>query len=276
MQTPPETARKTRFIAGHFTYNLAPIFSQTPIYITMLRDPVERTISEYAQIKRSPEHFAYEFAKDRTLLEYVSDPRSRAVYGNIQTRFIGFDNPTGETGRWKITDNPENLKRALERLETFAFVGVVERYDESMAVLCDTFDWELPAMPDTLNLSTNRPSDIPQEAIDIIREHNRQDSVLYEAGKRLFETRYQQFLAEHPDFVQRHNKDVRNALLQNKVNELTKQVDVLTKRLSEIENSFGWRFILRVAALRRKLIPEGSIIERTYLRLRNRVTALSN
>src|SRR4026208_2316272 len=50
IKTPPEQIAKYKFIAGHFFYGVDDFIKQKPVYITMLRDPVERTISHYAHI----------------------------------------------------------------------------------------------------------------------------------------------------------------------------------------------------------------------------------
>lgn len=282
LNTPPEVVNRTRFLVGHLVYDLKPVFTQTPIYITMLRDPVERTISEYAQIKRAPEHAYYSVVKDQSLLEYVKDPRNVLIYGNLQTRFVGVDSTLEIGGGWNEIANPAVLKRAVERLETFAFVGLAERFDESVEVLCDTFGWDIPESLRALNIGTNHPSDISQEAIDIIHEHTQQDKELYETAKRLFEARYEQMLAKYPERVQQHkavaSKNVSLNMQQSVIDKLVanntlleNRIVVLENHLIQIKSSFGWRFILKMAALRRKLIPEGSAIERLYLIIRNRL-----
>src|SRR5260370_13102886 len=55
----PERLATYQLFTGHFFYSLHLLLPRMPIYLTFLRDPVERTISHYAQIKRSPEHYMY-------------------------------------------------------------------------------------------------------------------------------------------------------------------------------------------------------------------------
>lgn len=336
-----EAAESARFVAGHWFYDLAPIIKRKIVYVTMLRDPVERTISQYAQIKRGTMKFAnVQRVKSQSLLEFVKDPDNLYMYANAQTRQLGTSVPTADMvvglddlkmeffqrvldfPRTRAEDNAL-LEPALERLESFAFVGLTERFDESLEVLCDTFGWALPAKSETLNISGNRPTDIPQEAIDIIHEHTRLDAKLYEAGKRIFENRYQQFLAEHPsrtpeplididttsqklkripllqahidrleaenarlvNVVTLHEAERRNFV--NQLDGLTNQFNLVAQKLSEMEAkaaldaenniepppkmSSESRFSSQLAALRRKIIPEGSVIEKTYLKIRNRL-----
>lgn len=322
LTTPPEIIARTRFIVGHFYQDLTPIFTRNPIVITTLRDPVERTISQYAQIHRAANHYAHEVVKNQSLLEYLKDPRSLPIYANLQTRQIGLDINIAKMAaeidpkvleqelephilRYASTryNDPRVLEAAQERLESYAFIGLTEQYDESVEVLCDAFGWELPITPKVLNVGANRPNDIPQEALDIIHENTRLDAELYETGRRILEARYQESVAQHPERVRKEstihvtNTDhtsIRLAQQQLLIDRFQENVAALEKkialydeqvkyydqhvknlvkeinRLTEIEKSFAWQFTLRLANLRRKLIPEGSTIEAAYHKIRRR------
>src|SRR4026208_439750 len=56
IKTPQEEIAKYKFIAGHFPYNVSNFVQRKLVYITVLRDPVERTVSHYAHIRRNPAH----------------------------------------------------------------------------------------------------------------------------------------------------------------------------------------------------------------------------
>ena len=77
VKIPPEVIANYKAISGHYYYNITPFTRRTPIYITMLRDPVERTISDYAQMRRSAPHYGHQLANSQSLLEFVKDPRSQ-------------------------------------------------------------------------------------------------------------------------------------------------------------------------------------------------------
>src|SRR5690242_17471305 len=56
----PEKMGNLRAVSGHYFYNIDS-FTHTHrklVYITTLRDPIERTISNYAHIRRVPVHYA--------------------------------------------------------------------------------------------------------------------------------------------------------------------------------------------------------------------------
>src|SRR5215213_11460289 len=48
----PEKIAQYRAISGHYFYNIQAFTPRPPVYITMLRDPLERTISIYSHKQR--------------------------------------------------------------------------------------------------------------------------------------------------------------------------------------------------------------------------------
>ncbi len=300
---PPSSMDKLKAISGHHFYNIDTFTHRVPVYITMLRDPVERTISYYAFIRRIPENRSHPIVKSMSLLEFVTDKRTQHLYVNAQTRFLAADPNTVEMAK-NLKHNPEEpfelfeqmqlyaptgyhdpvlLSRAQARLQKFAFVGLAEQFDQSVELLCYTFGWPVPPAPRVLNVSPNRPAPdaIPQEVIDIIHENTRLDAALYETGKAIFTANYDQMLKDHPeknqstlvvetdniaamqrqiDFQKRHIDTLQEEKLQ-----LEEQIRTIQK---SYQNSFGWRFILRVNKVRLKLIPHGSALEKIYLKFR--------
>jgi hypothetical protein len=170
--------------------------------------------------------------------------------------------------------DPQLLEIAKERLGKFVFVGLAERFDESYQLLSHTFGWPTPAASKALNVGTNRPNDneIPQEAIDLIREHTQLDAQLYEAGKQIFVERYNAFAQSEslklaPDLSQ----DIITSL-QKKIDLQQRAINQLGDELDTIQNSVGWQFVLRFNDIRQKLIPKGSKREAFYKKVRNLVT----
>ncbi len=309
LKTPPETVAKYKFVEGHFYYNLAPFVTKHPVYITVLRNPVELTISYYAQMRRSRPHYGHKLAISQSLLEFVKNPNTRFLWSNLQTRHVATDLNLPEMAS-KISpealedmelerqmdqvapngfDDPALLTRAQERLSKFAFVGLVERFDESVETLWYLFGWSSSYTPKVINVAPNRPRDeeISQEVLDVIREHTQLDAALYETGKDLFNARYEQMLKDHPEKIRRDTskKDDPIEVMQRELDFQKRLIDSLQKekmffenQVSELlgvvgryENSFGWQFVLRFNAARKKLIPEGSKREAIYQKLRDRL-----
>lgn len=306
IKLPPDQIANFKVVSGHYFYNISTFIPRSPVYITMLRDPIERAISKYAMLQRMTSHYAHDIVKSQSLLEFATDPRTLPLYANSQTRYIAADPNAVEIRKtlppeerdtfelWRRMENyapngysdPELLERAKERLQNFAFVGLTEQFDEAIEVLCYTFGWPVPPAPKVLNVSPNRPahSDIPQEVIDIIRENTQLDAALYQTGKQLFDAHYNQMLKDHPEKI-KQNVSLDSATIAN----MQRQID-FQKRLIETlqqekmhledqwtamqrgyDNSVGWRFVLRFNNARKKLIPEGSKREEIYKKIRDRL-----
>lgn len=296
LNTPQEVAEKIRFISGHLVYDLSPVITRKLIYLTMLRDPVARTISQYGQVRRVTGSLGNDIAKDQSLLDFVKDPRNKFLFSNLQTRQLGLEANVvqmvaGQDSSYMThdlasrillyssdrCDDPVLLENAQRRLESFDFVGLAEFFNASIEVLCRTLGWELPNNPKLLNVGVDLPVDIPQEAIDIIHQQTQFDSMLYETGKRILEERYKRLCSKElqpsVDLSGVDERSKRLQIMKDLLAQRNEQIEFLLKenqRLSQIENSSTWRLVLRLAALRRKVIPAGSKRERIYLKLLGR------
>jgi hypothetical protein len=138
------------------------------------------------------------------------------MFANLQTRYVGLDIDVLHLYRDldKVALEKLELERqiesfapnlfydriilelAKERLEKFAFVGLVERLRESIQLLSYTFNWNLPSDYDSLNVGLNRPlrEVISQEMLEIIHQNTLLDEELYQFATRLFERKYHQMV----------------------------------------------------------------------------------
>lgn len=213
--TPVGEIWRYRLVGGHYFYNISPVLGCKPIYITMLRDPVERALSHYAHIRRAEKHYAHNRLITQTLPEFVADERNLALYSNLQVRYLGqqrdirriyqrFSRAELECGKFMEAlegyapdgfDDETMLTTARERLEDFAFVGIRERFDESVMLLCSHFGWTPPARYDRLMVNPN-----PLKIIDIdpsvelkIRNANILDYRLYQYVSQQFSQRLDEY-----------------------------------------------------------------------------------
>ena len=129
---------------GHFRYGVHRFFSNgTPRYFTMLRHPVERTLSNYSyaiERPRQPHHF--EISRG-TFLDFVSDQRLGQKQSMWLMGYVPSETATLDVyGREQpIPDNAVDiLKKRLA--EEFVLAGVLERYDASLLLLQDIFNWK--------------------------------------------------------------------------------------------------------------------------------------
>lgn len=191
---------------GHFGFGLHKYLPSPSTYFTFLREPIERTISYYYFVQRTPQ-FSYAYnlihAYDMDLKDFV-ESKQDAMVDNGQTRLVaglktGYEVGFGECTREML----ETAKRNL--LEHFAVVGLTEEFDATLILLKKAFGWRKLAYVQR-NVATNRPKrhEIPQATLDAIVQVNSLDIELYRYARTLFEEQVQRqgtsFAQEVRDF----------------------------------------------------------------------------
>ncbi|MFC3886617.1 sulfotransferase family 2 domain-containing protein [Bacillus songklensis] len=163
-------------LIGHRNFGIHRHLNKPSTYITMLRDPIERVISIYYYLLRSPGHNLYNKVKDISFGDFVFDKRFQRQTENLQTLFIS------GTSSNDLSTAKNNLR------EYFSVVGIMERFDESLFLMSQEFGWENIEY-EKKNVTQNRPSreQFPKEVIDTLKKKNELDFELYEYGKELFE-----------------------------------------------------------------------------------------
>ena len=174
-----------QLIKGHFPYGIHEHLSQPFDYITMLRDPVERMVSHYYFVLRTPHHYLYETVTSKKigLNEYVLGGLSEEL-DNGQVRLIsgiGRRIPYGQCSRKWLEVAKENLERR------FSFVGLAERFDETILLIARKFGWKDPYYI-RQNVTENRPAvkDVPMHVIDAIKKVSALDLELYSFAQSIF------------------------------------------------------------------------------------------
>ena len=93
----------------------------------------------------------------------------------------------------KSKTTPDDLiKTSRQNLSKFAFVGIAEKFEESLFLLYYTFGWRPMQSLWRLNVSPKRPKTnaLPPKALQKILDATQLDKKLYEYGFKLFEERY--------------------------------------------------------------------------------------
>lgn len=183
---PDESRRKIRYIQGHFIYGVHELFSQESTYITMLRDPVERVISHYYYIRRSPNHPLHATLRDENidLVGYINSGVCGEVQ-NDQTRLVaGVPRDSGVA--------PDDMLRmAKENIEgKFILAGVIEKFDESLMLLKKELGLG-NIFYGVRNQTIGRPlkEQVPAETLDLIKESNRLDIALYAHVEQILDSK---------------------------------------------------------------------------------------
>ena len=176
-----------RLLHGHMGYGLHRYLPRPAIYVTFLREPVERVISHYSFERTLPDSPVYDYLQsgEMDLKEYVRYYAEAAEMDNLQTRMIA--------GNWHKRGfgacTPEMLEQARCNLsEAFAVVGLAEQFDASYLLLKRTFGWR--SAPFRWRNKTRKRlyrDQLSADELEMIREHNRFDIALYAYAQQLFE-----------------------------------------------------------------------------------------
>ncbi len=159
-------------IIGHAPFGLHAHLNHQAKYITFVRDPVRRAISQYYQHRRMVK--TNELVGDELSLEEFIEEKRDGI-DNYQTRYIsGLDH--------KSYSLEENYAKALTNIDKhFSLVGVVERFDESLLLLSQIFGWnQITYIKRNTTAPEDSLSDIDSTVINRIREINHYDASLYD------------------------------------------------------------------------------------------------
>jgi len=171
-----------KVVYGHLTVAIRDALGVPGKFVTLLRHPVDRVVSYFRHNLGHANAEHHEVAKSGITLADFVDQRVTHETNNHMTRILA-----GHPGREPLDDD-RVLERALHNLENeFLFVGLAERFEESLQLMHDRLGWTIP-YPDPmprLNLSpVPVPSAIDPSTRDIILRENRLDLALYEAVER--------------------------------------------------------------------------------------------
>lgn len=193
---PPESVRNYRLFRGHLGFiNLPELLAGKEIInVTVLREPVARVISHYEYIRRMPGDPHYPAVKDMTLEEFSQKLTAGKVGKNIQTYHVA------KTLKFDLDQlTPvETLDVAKQSLDRFAFVGLVERFQDSLFLLSYIFGWKpiINTRKENAAKSKKGLNDIPASTIEVIKENTSLDAELYTYAKEIFEQRFSQMVAD--------------------------------------------------------------------------------
>jgi Galactose-3-O-sulfotransferase len=186
-QALPEAERaRFRLIRGHLAFGLHNALPNPSTYITFLRNPVERAISQFYYAKSRPEHYLYaRLHKEGTsLYEYAAQRMTPEISNQQTSALAGL-----ETQTWEIETTRTSLEAAKKHLQThFRVVGVTEQFDTGLLLLQRAFGWTMPVYLRE-NATAEKPpaAQIDPRARALIAELNALDIELYAFARELFD-----------------------------------------------------------------------------------------
>jgi len=189
-RSPPADADRIRCLMGHVPYGVHRLLPIPCTYITLMRDPVDLTLSLYYALLTKPQrHDSLKVvAREHMPLDVFVDHLQREGNGNLQTRFIGGFLPMEQVlpPYPRLPANALEIARAnLER--SFSEVGLVEHFDASVLLMRDALGWR-NAHYARENVTGQRPRDLAltDAQRDRILQCHSLDAALYESVRRNF------------------------------------------------------------------------------------------
>jgi hypothetical protein len=195
----PERKDQADVIIGHFKYGFHERLSgNRPYrYATMLRDPMARCLSLYNHLKNKPIYNSLSFK------ELLQKPVG-SQFINDQVLLL-----SGKYGLKFKRTSKDLLKIALENIENdFTFVGIAERFNESMLLARHQLHWKLHPY-EIRNTGQQWPINYAEElqnnkeAMEMLLDLNDLDSRLYEyIDLRFSEILHEQILDWQDQLIQ--------------------------------------------------------------------------
>lgn len=125
---------ETKVIFGHFKFGLHQKLKTNFDYLTFLREPYKHYISMYNHFLKDDHFLGYQENTYRDLNRFME----LQITHNLQCYLI-----SGIENHQDIFNQPQKvLETAKANLQThFTFIGITERFDESMVLLAHTMQW---------------------------------------------------------------------------------------------------------------------------------------
>ena len=174
---------QTRAYSGHFPY-VASDLVPADVRLTILRDPVERTVSALRHFKQHEPRCA-----DLPLEAIYEDPWVFPMhlhdYQVKQFAMVESDKLESHMDVLEVDDR--RLAIALEHLERIDVLGLTSHYDEFLEQLSDRFGWRIGHVPrmQVSDASVRLPSGFEER----IRADNAADVAFYERATDLWARR---------------------------------------------------------------------------------------
>lgn len=165
-------------IKGHHAHDLLDYVHPECIKVTVFRDPVDRIISHYYYVKRTPKHYLYldVMGSEMSLEEYATSNLSIELRNWYTTHFSGLDAD-------EIERNPEEaVSKAYEVvLNKYDIVGFLDNFSAFTEALRRQAKLSHEYRGEKHNVTDNRPSfeEVAQSTIKSIEEVNQLDISLF-------------------------------------------------------------------------------------------------
>ncbi len=178
-------------IFGHDVFYGIHQHSGRPVqYATMMRDPVQRWISQYrylvdcCQDETSP---IFDYARSAVVgdgqvlsMEQCAD---QGQWTNVMTNYLAAaHDPDLDSARWAIQSNEQLKQTAFDFVDKMAFIGFVDSIQEDEAAITRWFGLK-PKLKVVNSSKTTVADEISDQTLELIREINELDQAVYDRAK---------------------------------------------------------------------------------------------
>jgi len=209
-----EVLAKSRYIRGHFYYDaIRNLWHSQPVTITLLRDPIERFLSHFAQTQQGKNYLPEPVVtklQQMTIDDLIDEGKLLSVLGyrDCQTSLLAAKLSVTATKASELLPTLKalnnaprsdlNVTHAMQLLDTFTVVGLSERFQESLYLLTYTFGWQPVRDFQELNITPQRlqQQDISPNTLERVAALNALDLELYQHAQKVFESRFYQMTQE--------------------------------------------------------------------------------
>jgi tetratricopeptide (TPR) repeat protein len=203
-----DVSKQWKVFVGHFGGFLPFMLPSWPRIVTLLRNPVHRTISHINHVQRDARHPLHRYAKHLTVPEYCRHPKLRHTVENYQARYLAslsfthailkIDRDVVRAPREEAFDNALYaldrqdglLESALAALSAIDMVGITEWHQQAKRLFTSKFAISCP-VPEAKWLnkagdSQMRCQDLPAEDLAAIQSITEVDQLVYECATQMF------------------------------------------------------------------------------------------
>lgn len=173
---------RIRLLIGHMSFGLHQYLPAGARYLTMLRHPVDRVLSEYRFLRTNTRHPFHARVAAMSLEEYLESGFTGQA-GDGQTRLLSGSHLPGRpgvAGREPLDES--DLQRALENIDRhFVFAGIQERFEESLLLMARSLGWRRWPLFVARNVTSGGSADADVGGREAVAAFNRLDLALYRA-----------------------------------------------------------------------------------------------
>ncbi|MCU0433523.1 MAG: sulfotransferase family protein [Bacteroidia bacterium] len=168
-------------LTGHQPYGMHQFFTRgTTEYITLLREPVDRTVSHFYHLGSDKTHpFNEEYHREKYSIIRLLESGKILNLNNCMVRLL-----SGEYDRAYDACDEAMLEKAVQHLDTMALVGLHNQFDIFLLRAAERYHWNAPYYSKR-RVSTTRigTHELDARSRECIEHYNKLDIALYRMMK---------------------------------------------------------------------------------------------